>query len=64
MTNNEQMTITFTKVKDAIQKLKNRKSPGLDHIYNEMLKNGGDILHEQMQKMSSKWKKSRYSTHT
>ena len=36
---------SLDEVKDAITQCKNNKSPGLDSITNELLKNGGDSVH-------------------
>ena len=37
-------TITQHEIKDALKRLKNKKSPGIDGITSEMLKSGQDVL--------------------
>lgn len=60
--------ITNQAVEEAIQKLKNRKSPGPDEIPNELLKYGGPQLSNELKslfnrilntgKVPEEWKKS------
>lgn len=49
ITINEKTEITEQHVKDALEKLKNRKSSGWNKIVNELLKYGEDILIKQVQ---------------
>ena len=49
---------TLDGVKRAIQKLKNNKTPGIDNISAELLKNGGQTLEFQMHRLILKiWRK-------
>lgn len=50
-TNNTKIVIPMEKIKEHIQQLKNRKSPGLDFITNEMIKYGSESLHKQIQRL-------------
>lgn len=45
------INITIDNVTKAINEAKNNKSPGLDSITNELLKNGGDALNDSLLKL-------------
>jgi hypothetical protein len=49
-----EVVLTSTEVKMAIKKLKNRKSPGIDEIPNELIKYGGVKIMEEIRKLFNK----------
>ena len=51
---NENIEIEQQDIRTALQKLKNRKSPGQDGIPNELLKYGGESLIQQLTKLTQK----------
>ena len=50
----DRIDLTIDKVSSAISNSKNNKSPGIDRINNELLKNGGDCLTNSLFKLFSK----------
>ena len=50
----EEPVVHQDELRHAVSKLKNRKSPGPDHITNEMLKYGGEALEQEILKLFNK----------
>ena len=49
---------TFEEIIEAVNKLKNKKSPRVDSVTAELVKNGGEALHRQIHKqIVAIWKK-------
>ena len=47
----DKLSLSYEDVLDAISQCKNNKSPGIDSITNEIIKNGGDIIAMSMYKL-------------